>query len=70
MKNARGKPGGGRESLSRPLAFLRRKRGAPRPNFEREQVEYAALRAAERALAATSWYRDRLDNPGGRYEHR
>ena len=42
--------------------WLRRRRGAPRPNPEREWSEFEQLRAAERALTAVSWYGNRLEN--------
>jgi hypothetical protein len=66
---------GDAETRGRMLAALRtatlRDDRYRRPlDYTRSWRRYYADRAAERALAATSWYRQLLDNPGGRYEHR
>lgn len=52
------------------VTWLRRRRCARRFNPERECSEHRALQAAERYLAALTWYRHRLDYPGRRYERR
>ncbi len=44
------------------IAFLRRRRGGPRPQPEREWAAHEHLQARERHLKAVAWYVRRRDN--------
>lgn len=50
-------------SKSQFYRWLRRRRGAPRPDPEREWSEFDSLNAAARALTASNQYRHCLENP-------
>jgi hypothetical protein len=54
---------GDADTRGRPfIAFLRRRRGAPRPQPEREWAAHEHLQARERHLKAVAWYVRRRDN--------
>jgi hypothetical protein len=53
-------------SATENIPYLRVRPPFRRFEKERQQASYEHLRACEGYLKALNWYRDRLDNPGGR----